>query len=134
MTIYKARVYYSDTDASSIAYHARYLDWGEHARTEMLREAIPDFSQEKVKKDGFFFVVKSIFIEYFKAARLDDVIRVESSINELGAFSGVIAQRVFNDNTDELLAELKVKVGFLNGATFRPTKIPEEVGKALSSL
>ena len=37
--IYRQRVYFSDTDAQGIVYHARYLDFAEHARTEMARQA-----------------------------------------------------------------------------------------------
>ena len=46
--VYKARVYYSDTDCGGIVYHARYLDFAEHARTEMLRTALPSLSQDEI--------------------------------------------------------------------------------------
>lgn len=134
MTTYKTRVYYSDTDASSIVYHTRYLDWAEHARTEMLREALPGFSQEEAKNRGFFFVVKSINIEYFKAAHLDDEILVETEVSELGVFYGVITQRILDLSSRVLHAELKVKVGFIDNSTFKPTKLPEDVVKALRNI
>ena len=59
---FKARVYYSDTDAEGIIYHTRYLDFAEHARTEMLREALPDKSQYELAQgdDGIIIVVRSM--------------------------------------------------------------------------
>ena len=36
--VYTQRVYFSDTDAQGIVYHAAYLDFAEHARTELARE------------------------------------------------------------------------------------------------
>ena len=35
---YRLRVYYEDTDAAGIVYHANYLRFAERARTEALRD------------------------------------------------------------------------------------------------
>ena len=63
---YRTRVYFSDTDAAGIVYHASYIDWAEHARTEMLREMIPDRPQSALAEgdDGILILVRSIRIEY----------------------------------------------------------------------
>lgn len=130
MHIYKARVYFSDTDAGDIAYHARYLDWAEHARTEMLRDLLPSFSQEGVRNLGFVFVVRSVTIDYLAPAYLDDEIRVETEMEKLGAVSGVVHQMIYRGDT--LLTELRIKVAFIDKDTKRPVKLPEEVAAALS--
>jgi len=36
---YSIRVYYEDTDAGGVVYHANYLRYAERARTEALRDA-----------------------------------------------------------------------------------------------
>ena len=128
---YHARVYFSDTDAGGIAYHARYLDWAEHARTEMLRELLPSFSQEGMRGLGFAFVVRSINIDYYAPALLDDLIRVDTEMEKLGAVSGVIHQSIYRDET--LLTELRIKVAFIDMETKRPAKLPEAVVAALSN-
>ena len=130
MHVYKARVYFSDTDAGGIAYHARYLDWAEHARTEMIRSLLPAFKQESVRNMGSVFVVRSINIDYFLPAYLDDEIRVETEMEKLGAVSGIVHQCIYRDDT--LLSELRIKVAFIDSNTKKPAKLPEELSKALS--
>ena len=130
MHVYKARVYFSDTDAGGIAYHARYLDWAEHARTEMIRSLLPAFKQESVRNMGFVFVVRSINIDYFLPAYLDDEIRVETEMEKLGAVSGIVHQCIYRDDT--LLSELRIKVAFIDSNTKKPAKLPSELIKALS--
>lgn len=129
---HKARVYFSDTDAGGIAYHARYLDWAEHARTEMLRNLLPALSQESLRCLGFAFVVRSIKIDYLAPAYLDDEITVVSSMVQLGAVSGVIHQAIYRDET--LLSSLDVKVAFIDTNTKMPTRLPEDLGRALKEL
>ncbi len=127
--IYKTRVYYSDTDASNRAYHARYLDWAEHARTEMLRSILPDLKQSSLKDLGYGFVVKSASVEYHKGAELDDELTVSTSIEELGKVSAILLQKI--KKGDETLASVKIKVGFINFGTGRPSKLPDQVSQAL---
>lgn len=126
---YSARVYFSDTDAGGIVYHTHYLDWAEHARTEMLRSLLPDLKQSNLKDSGLIFVVKAISIEYFKPAVLDDVIDVYTEVEKLENFSGVIHQEI--KRGDELLSDIHVKVAFISSVTKRPQKLPEEVRNVL---
>ena len=130
MHVYKARVYFSDTDAGGIAYHARFLDWAEHARTEMLRSLLPTFKQESIRNMGFVFVVRSINIDYLMPAYLDDEIRVETEMEKLGAVSGVVHQCIYRD--ESLLAELRIKVAFIDTNTKKPSRLPDQLIEALS--
>ena len=122
--IYKARVYFSDTDAEGIVYHARYLDWAEHARTEMIREMIPDYSQPALSEgeDGVFMVVRSINIEFRKPGFLDDMIEVHTEISDMQRFSCTVHQRIMRG--DDLLAELDIKIAFISSVTRKPHLIP----------
>ncbi|MCH3908200.1 MAG: YbgC/FadM family acyl-CoA thioesterase [Sphaerochaeta sp.] len=119
---YESRVYYSDTDCEGIAYHARYLDWAEHARTEWMRSLFGSPSQV-VERYHMLFVVKTITIEYHRPLKLDDPVRVESSPVEWGAFSFVLLQEIFSG--EEKKATLKVKVACLDDRTLRPAKLPD---------
>ncbi len=57
--LFKARVYYEDTDFSGLVYHANYLRFIERARTEMLRGL--DLHQSEIHTgDQIFFVVARI--------------------------------------------------------------------------
>lgn len=126
---FEARVYFSDTDAGGIVYHTHYLDWAEHARTEMMREVLPSLEQSDLKKEGFVFVVKSIDVDYIKPAILDDVITVYTEMEKIENFSAVIHQAVKRDG--ELLCDIHTKVAFISMETRRPTRIPAELKLAL---
>lgn len=128
---YSTRVYFSDTDAGGIVYHTHYLDWAEHARTEMLRSILPDMAQSQIGEMGFFFVVKSINIEYFSPAILDDLITVHTSIEKLDNFSTVLKQEVRRNNT--LLANIDVKLAFISKETGRPQRLPDDLRSAFLS-
>jgi acyl-CoA thioester hydrolase len=72
-------VYFEDTDAGGVAYHARYLHWAERARTEALRGMglpMPRCS----RLHGCFLVVRRLAVEYARPARLDDLVEVSTEI------------------------------------------------------
>ena len=85
MYSYPIRVYYSDTDCGGIVYHARYLDFAEHARTEMLRDIGAKHGLEGSQSSltatlNLAFVVKSINVDYEKPAHLDDLLEVRTEL------------------------------------------------------
>ncbi|MFA7671780.1 MAG: YbgC/FadM family acyl-CoA thioesterase [Sphaerochaetaceae bacterium] len=108
------RVYYSDTDAGGIVYHARYLDFAEHARTELFRE----LAQQKtslhalMKELRIGFVVKEISVDYINPSYLDDKLTVVTTIKNLKRFSLTFLQEIFRDN--QQIATLVVKVASVN--------------------
>lgn len=128
---YNARVYFSDTDAGGIVYHARYLDFAEHARTEMLREILPDIDQSDLKDDGVIFVVKSISIDYRKPALLDDLLVVRTTLEKAERFSAVFKQEVLRQ--DEIIASLSVRVASVSAERKRIVPIPQKVLEALQN-
>ena len=68
------RVYYEDTDAGGVVYYANYLKFAERARTEALRSVGLE-QTELMEKSGIAFVVRHCEAEFFRPARLDDLIR-----------------------------------------------------------
>ena len=128
--IYRTRVYYSDTDCGGIVYHAKYLDFAEHARTEMLRQALPDKCQREMRDGGLIFVVKSISIDYKKPGILDDEIVVYTKLEKAERFSAVFSQSIRRG--DEDLAVLSVKVASVSFDGKKLTLLPKEVVEALS--
>lgn len=127
MHSFNIRVYYSDTDCGGIVYHARYLDFAEHARTELLREVAQkqglDGSQSSMIDLGkMAFVVKSITVDYQKPGRLDDLLEVTTEIESEKRFSITFIQTV--KRGDEVLCVLKVRVASINTETLRPTPLP----------
>ena len=72
---YTLRVYYEDTDAGGVVYHASYLRFAERARTEALRDlGIPH--AEMMQRFTLMFMVRRIEIDYVRAARLDESLEI----------------------------------------------------------
>lgn len=123
------RVYFSDTDAQGIAYHASYIDWAEHGRTEALRTAFPDETfQDFMDKRHLLITVKHIKITYKKPAKLDQFVTVRTQTKEIGGFSALFQQEIYHE--DELLAELEVKMAFTDPRTNRLTRVPQDIRAA----
>jgi acyl-CoA thioester hydrolase len=118
------RVYYEDTDAGGVVYHANYLKFFERGRTDFLREK--GINQSKlVEEKGILFVVKKCEIEYKSAGKLDDILRVETIVAEVRKASIEMEQKIFRDSDDCLLTECKLLIACVNKNGMRPTKIPE---------
>ncbi len=120
------RVYYEDTDAGGVVYHARYLHFFERARTEYLRKL--GFSQQNLLADSLAFVVKKMEIDYKIPARLDDLLKVETKISELKGAKIVFCQQLWRD--DDLLSEVLVTVAAVDLRKMKPIAIPANIKKA----
>jgi acyl-CoA thioester hydrolase len=118
------RVYYEDTDAGGIVFYANYLKFFERARTEWLRAAGIG-QQELLDTDGMAFVVKNANIDYVAPARLDDEIRLTTSIEKLGRASVQFVQQAWRG--EQLLTTANVKVGCVDAKTMRPRSLPDAV-------
>src|SRR3979409_83097 len=76
----QVRIYYEDTDFSKLVYHANYLRFMGRGRTNYLRLLGTDhralFEETQDEAPGFAFVVRSMTIDFFKPALLDDVLEI----------------------------------------------------------
>ena len=95
------RVYYEDTDAAGMVYHANYLRYAERARTEMLRLAGIDHST-LLRDAGIVFTVRNCDIDYTAPARLDDDIEVHTRILDIFGAS-IRAEQVVRRGNDSLV-------------------------------
>src|SRR5215468_5630428 len=120
------RVYYEDTDFTGIVYHASYLRFMERGRTNYLRLIGADhrslFEATEREAPGFAFVVRSMTIEFLKPARMDDVLEIVTSYEEVKGASITLQQRILR--ADELLIEAHVRVAFVCGGRARPIPKP----------
>ncbi len=114
------RVYYEDTDAGGVVYHANYLRFAERARTEWLRYMRAEHTK-MAEKDGLYWVVRSAQCEYFRPAKLDDLLIVGATVLERKKASITLEQTVMRDDT--LLATVVVRLACVD-ATGRPRPIP----------
>ena len=126
-----ARVYWEDTDAGGVVYHARYLAFMERARTEWMRAR--GWGQETLRaRDDLVFVVRAMDIDFRAPARLDDQVQVSVILVECRGASFVVVQQVYRDNV--LLVEATVRIAALTASSFRPRAIPGPLQSELKLL
>jgi len=116
------RIYYEDTDAGGVVYHARYLGFFERGRTEFFRErglSVHDFHEQ-----GSIFPVVRMEIDFRSPARLDDLVRVETKLVEAGRTSFVMQQRLVLVPDGKLLTEGRVTLVCV-GAEMKPKRLPQ---------
>ena len=120
------RVYYEDTDFTGIVYHANYLRYMERGRTNYLRLIGADhrklFEETEQEAPGFAFVVRSMTIDFLKPARMDDVLDVVTTPEEVKGASITLHQQCRRG--DDLLVEAHVRVAFISGGRARPIPKP----------
>ncbi len=127
------QVYWEDTDAGGIVYHANYIRYMERARSDWLRQIGFSQNEERTREGGVLFVVAAIEIKYLKSAVLDDSLVVRTEIERLGRASINFLQEVWRG--DERLVSGKVRVGVLDAQTRQPVPLPAPLhDKILSSL
>ncbi|GAC1348315.1 MAG: tol-pal system-associated acyl-CoA thioesterase [Acetobacteraceae bacterium] len=132
MTTYslKIRVYYEDTDAGGIVYHARYLAFAERARTEALRAAgVPH--DELVTQFGLIFIVRHLEMDYLRPVRLDAEVIVQTGPWALGAAT-VDVRQVF-ESGGQVTGRLRVGLACVRQADGRPVRIPQRWRDALTA-
>lgn len=127
---YSMRVYYADTDAGGVVYHARYLDFAERARTEMMRLA-DENENYRTNGKGIVFVVRSAEIDYRKSAVLDDVLTIRTQVTQLGGASFKIEQQVLRAET--ILALLRITLVCVREMG-HPSRMPESLREKLAGL
>jgi acyl-CoA thioester hydrolase len=120
------RVYYEDTDFTGIVYHASYLRFMERGRTNYLRLIGADhralFEATEKEVPGFAFVVRSMAIDFLKAARMDDVLDIVTAPQDVKGASITLLQQVRRG--EDLLVEAHTRVAFISQGRARPIPKP----------
>jgi len=114
------RVYYEDTDAGGVVYHANFLRFSERARTEWLREI--GFNQSNL---DVLFVVRRIEIDYLAPGKLDHIITVKTTLQNISRASITLNQDFYEG--EKLLAKSVVVIVCVGRDEIRPVSIPDEI-------
>lgn len=154
------RVYFQDTDAGGVVYHASYVNFMERARTEWLRTH--GYSNAGLMKEfGVVFVVRSLKLDYLRPALLDDLLDVTAQIKDVGRSRLTLLQSVrrrhgvaeqsgreppLRTDTccggyyahesearrgDEVLTEAEVHLVCVSLESFKPVSVPEVLSRQL---
>lgn len=117
------RVYYEDTDAGGVMYHANHIKFCERGRTEFLR-SLNLQNSDLHAENGVLFVVRKLEADYFKPARLEDLLRVRTKLLTVKNTSFLMQQDILKDG--ETLFSMKVLLVTVN-TSGKPTPLPDQV-------
>ncbi|GBR53118.1 4-hydroxybenzoyl-CoA thioesterase [Neokomagataea thailandica NBRC 106555] len=128
------RVYYEDTDAGGIVYHARYLAFAERARSEAMRSANAAVT-ELLETDGIGFVVRQVGVRYRTPLRLEDMMEVETALIAITPARLKLKQTIRNaEKLDEEAVVLDVELACIEMNTLKPARIPPRWCDAIRKL
>lgn len=127
---YALRVFYEDTDAGGVVYHANYIRWFERARSDLLD--LLDIDQRAALESGEgLYTVAEVNIRYLSPARLGDAVVIDTEAVQVGRVSCTLRQTARRGKIR--LAEAMVKVGFISPEG-RPRRQPEAWQQAFQTI
>lgn len=91
------RVRYQETDGQRRAHHANFLTYFEMGRTEMLRAQGRTYRE--FEDAGLFMVVSEATVQYRAPAAYDDLLRLRTRVEKVGAAHIRHAYEVVRDTT-----------------------------------
>ncbi|MPW29660.1 tol-pal system-associated acyl-CoA thioesterase [Agarivorans sp. B2Z047] len=128
MSVLAVRVYYEDTDAGGVVYHANHIKYFERGRTEWLREL--GYDQDVLMKQDLCFVVRSLNIDYKLPALFNQMLSLETTINKMKRASLVFEQTIRNAD-QQVIAQGMVTVACVTLSSMKATAIPETLKEDL---
>lgn len=133
MHYYPIEIFYEDTDAGGVVYHANYIKYMERARTVMLRDKGLSLTG-LLDSYGIHFVVKALHISYEKPARLQQNLTVATKITKYGGASLTFSQSLYFDPADEqsIICTGEIVIVCIN-LSMKPCAIPAAVLGELKS-
>ena len=118
------RVYWEDTDAGGVVYHAGYVRFLERARSEWLRAR--GVAQARVcEEHGILFVVADMSLRFLAPARLDDELDVRVNSFTRRSASLLFTQCILRPADGATLIEAQVRAACIDAATYKPVRIPD---------
>ncbi|MFK8029955.1 MAG: acyl-CoA thioesterase [Gammaproteobacteria bacterium] len=122
MNIFKCTVYFEDTDAIQVVYHANYLKFCDRARTQWMEDLGISFSQ--LLEEEASFVVADANMRFIAPARLGERLEVHSSVSHFGRASITFSQLVKQADSQKTLCDVTIKCAYVSGAELKPTRMP----------
>ena len=125
------RIYWEDTDAGGVVYHARYVAFMERARTEWMRAM--GYGQEAMRSgEGQVFVVRAMTLDFLKPARLDDALQTTVELLHCRRASLVSGQAVLRDGLPLVTAQ--VRLAAVGARDFRPQAMDDTLYATLKQF
>ena len=127
------RVYFEDTDAGGVVYHASYVRYAERGRTDFLRLLGTDARRlidGSDNREPAAFVVRRMSFDFARPGRMDDLLEVETRVTSLGGASVTLDQTISRDGVRLVSAEVVVVLVSISG---KPLRLSEAVRGAFQA-
>ena len=118
------RVYWEDTDAGGVVYHASYVRFLERGRSEWLR-ALGIHQQSLSRDRDLLFAIRSMQLDFLRAARLDDELTVRTSLTARRGASLTFQQGIWRG--EELVLRAEVRAVCITATSFKPRPLPDDL-------
>jgi len=126
------RVYYEDTDAGGVVYHANFLRFMERARAEWLRSK--GFEQDQLRdQEGIVFAVTRVQLDFHRPALFNQSLSVSACLTRRGRASLEMYQEV-RDPDGAICCSGELKLACLDASRLRPRAIPQRLFAELSDV
>lgn len=122
------RIYYEDTDAGGVVYHANYIKYLERARTEYFRSH--NFFVAELARNGFVFPVVRLEIDFKAPAFHDDLLSVTTCPVRVGGSSLTLSQNIERLHDSKLLVKGLVTLACIS-PVLKARRIPLEIRRML---
>ncbi len=116
------RVRYADTDQMKMVYYAKYFEYFESGRSDLLRDI--GLPYPEIEHMGFHLPVIEAHAKYYKSARYDDLIKVTTTLRDKPQARVRLEYQIHNVETNDLLVEGYTVHSFIDAATGKPTRAP----------
>jgi acyl-CoA thioester hydrolase len=126
----EVRIYYEDTDAGGVVYHANYIKYLERARTEYFRSH--GFLVAELAGNGFVFPVVRLEIDFKAPALHDDLLSVDTTPTRVGGSSITLIQKITRKSDGKLLVAGVVTLACISPA-LKARRIPLEIRTMLEA-
>lgn len=127
------RVYFEDTDAGGVAYHASYIRWCERGRTDFLRLLGTDSRRlidGSESSEPAAFVVRRMNCEFLRPCRMDDILEVETRVKDVGGASVTLHQNIKKEGKGVFEADVTVVLVAVSG---KPVRLSSAIKSGFSS-
>ncbi len=126
---FPVNIYYEDTDAGGIVYHANYLKFAERARSEFIKSG-GITNKKLLEENNILIVVRGINLDYKKPAFLDDSLMVNTRVLEIKNSSFAIIQTVLRDDIELVRMEISL---VCTNSDLKPVRVPDFLREFLSN-
>ena len=121
----QVRVRYADTDQMKFVYYGKFFEYFEQGRSDLLRAM--GLPYPEIEREGIFLPVIEAHAEYKQSARYDDLLFVDTILEDVTPVRIRIEYNVRREETGRPIVTGHTVHSYLNASTGRPTRLPARI-------